>query len=333
MKKKIFLVLAVVAMLACIFAISASAAECIDGVYYTFSGTEATVSSDNQKNCVLETVVIPEKVIFGGAEYTVTTIAAKAFGSQNTAGGNGNIKAITVPSTVTSVGEYAFGNCPNLTEAYCKSEKIGSRMFIDCSSLKTVTFENTVEIGTNAFNRTQLTSVVIPSTVTTVGNYAFKECGSLTKVVILGSIMGNYMFNGCSALNTLVLTENFVTFGTSCLGTATNNAFVTYYTGEDYDRIKTLGSSTSRFREAKSYSYSDYAANNYTDRYKLIYDTNLCVAAFDGSHTEPVDDGDCTTALICSVCADYKYKEAEEHTISERVTYASFLQDGEHYIG
>ena len=54
MKKKIFLVLAVVAMLACIFAISASAAECIDGVYYTFSGTEATVSSDNQKTVSLK---------------------------------------------------------------------------------------------------------------------------------------------------------------------------------------------------------------------------------------------------------------------------------------
>ena len=333
MKKKIILMLATVALLVCAFAISVSAAECIDGIYYTFSGTEATVSSDNQKSCQLETVVIPEKVTFNNTEYTVTSIVTKAFGSGNSGGGNGNIKSLTVPSTVTSIGEYAFANCPNLTTAYCKSAKIGSRMFQDCSVFAELTLENTVEIGGNAFNRTILTSVVIPATVTKIDGYAFKQCTGITKVVILGSVIGSNMFDGCTALNTLVLTEKIETFGEKCLGNATNNAFTTYYTGTDYERIKTLGSYTSRLREAKCYSYSDYIANGYTDKYKLIYETNLCVAAFDGAHTEPRDDGDCTTALVCSVCGDYAYKEAKEHTIGERVTYASFLQDGEYYVG
>ncbi len=333
MKKQIFLTLTMVALLVCAFAISAYAAECIDGIYYTFSGTEATVSGDNQKNCELETVVIPEKVKSGDTEYTVTAIASKAFGSQNKQGGNSRVKSVTVPSTVKSVGEYAFGNCPNITEVYCKSEKIGSRMFIDCNILETLTLENTVEIGGNAFNRTIITSVVIPSTVTKVGDYAFKECTSLTKVVILGKIIGPYMFHGCSSLNTLVLTDEIEAFGAECFGNKTYGAFTTFYTGNDCDSIKELGNYTSRFSSAKCYSYSDYIENNYTDTYKLIYDTNLCVAAFDGIHTEPEDDGDCTTALTCSVCADYTYKEAKEHANSETVTYLSFLQEGEYYIG
>ncbi len=333
MKKKIILMLTMVALLVCAFAISAYAAECIDGIYYTFSGTEATVSSENQKNCELETVVIPEKVTFDNTEYTVTAIAGKAFGSDKTNGGNGKIKSVTVSSTITSIGEYAFGNCPNITEAYCKSEKIGSRMFIDCSSLKTLTLENTVEIGANAFNRTIITSVVIPSTVTAMGYNAFKGCASLEKVVILGPIIGDTVFDGCSSLNTVVLTTRIKTFGTKCFGNANDNAFTTYYTGTDYERIKALGSYTSRFSKAGCYSYSDYIENGYTDTYKIIYDTNLCVAAFGGIHTEPKDDGDCTTALICSVCADYTYKEAKEHANSETVTYLSFLQKGEHYIG
>ncbi len=333
MKKKFLLVIAMIAMLVCLFAISVSAAECIDGIYYTFNGTEATVSSDNQKNCELETVVIPEKVTFGGTEYTVTAIAGKAFGSQNSNGGNSNIKSVTVPHTITSIGEYAFGNCPNITEAYCKSEKIGSRMFIDCSSLTTITFENTVEIGGNSFNRTLLTSVVIPSTVTTVGDYAFKECASLTKVVILGQIMGGYMFDGCSSLNTLVLTDEIKTFGDKCFGTKTYGTFTTYYTGSDYDRVKELGSYTSRFSKAECYSYSDYIDNGYTDTYMVIYDTNLCVAAFDGIHTEPKDDGDCTTPIICSFCYDYTYKEAMQHVNSGRLTYSNFMEEGEYFVG
>ncbi len=332
MKKKILLILTMVALLVCVFVISVSAAECIDGIYYTFNGTEATVSSDNQGSCELETVVIPEKVRVGETEYTVTAIVGKAFGSQNKNGGNSNVKSVTVPSTVTSIGEYAFGNCPNLTEAYCKSEKIGSRMFIDCAALNTVTLENTVEIGGNAFNRAPLTSVVIPSTVTTVGDYAFKGCASLTKVVILGSIMGPYMFDGCSSLNTLVLTDEIETFGDKCFGTKTYGAFTTYYTGSDYDRVKELGSYTSRFSKAGCYSYSDYAKNNYTDTYMLIYETNLCVAAFDGNHTEPADDGNCSTPVICSVCSKHTYREAKEHVTIEKLAYTSFMEEGEYCV-
>lgn len=330
--KKLCLILALTFVFILTLAISVSGAELVDGIYYTFEGTEATVANNNQKNCSLENVVIPEKVTFNGTEYTVTKIAEKAFGSGNKNGGNANVKTVVVPSTVTSVGEYGFGNCPNIEEVYCKSQKIGSRMFIDCAKLDTLTLENTVEIGGNAFNRTAITSVFIPSTVTTVGDYAFKECASLTKVVILGEIMGKYMFYGCSSLNTLVLTEKFVTFGTSCLGNATNNAFITYYTGTDYDRIKTLCSSTSRFSKAKCYSYSDYVQNGYTDTYKLIYDVNLCVAAFGGVHTEPSDDGNCETEVMCSVCNEYTYKEAKEHNITESIIYSNFAKNGEYSV-
>lgn len=334
MKRKLLLTVLMAAFVMCIFAISAFAAECIDGIYYTFNGTEATVSTDNQKNCLLETVAIPEKVTAkDGTEYTVTAIASKAFGSQNKGGGNAKVKNVTVPSTVTSVGEYAFGNCPNIVTVNCKSTKIGSRMFIDCNILESITLENTVEIGGNAFNRTIITSVTIPSTVTTVGDYAFKECKSLTKVVVLGSIMGSNMFYGCSALNTLVLTERFITFGSSALGSApANGTFITYYTGSDYERVKALGSSTSRFKEAKCYSYSDYIENNYTDRYKVIYNCNLCVVAF-GNHTEPADDGNCTTAVVCSVCDAYTFKQAMEHATNERITYTSLMEKGKYYLG
>ncbi|MBQ2810008.1 MAG: leucine-rich repeat domain-containing protein [Clostridia bacterium] len=289
MKRKIIFAFMVMALMACLFAVSASAATLIDGIYYDLGTTEATVSSNNQKNCQLEVVVIPEKVTYNGTEYDVTAITTKAFGSGNSGGGNSYIKSVTIPSTVTTVGEYAFGNCPNIEEVYCSATQVGSRMFFDCNKLTTLVLENTVEIGQYAFTRVGITSVILPATVTTFSGsgYTFKECSALTKVVVLGSTTGNYMLNSCSAVNTLVLTENFTTFGTACLGNANNKQFVTYYTGIDYERIIELGSSTSRFSQAGTKEYVGYGNENYTDKtYMVAYGANLCEVAFDGAHAE-----------------------------------------------
>ena len=76
MKKKILLFVAIVAMLVCLFAISASAAttETIDGVTYYLNNGSASVTNAN-KSCALETVIIPETVVGAdGKEYTVKEI-------------------------------------------------------------------------------------------------------------------------------------------------------------------------------------------------------------------------------------------------------------------
>jgi hypothetical protein len=73
---------------------------------------------------------------------------------------------------------------------------------------------------------------------------------------------------------------------------------------------------------------------NYTAKsYLAIYDINLCVAAFDGVHTEPQDDGNCTTAVTCSMCKEHTFKDAKSHVTNERLTYTSFLEQGEYYFG
>ena len=101
MKKKLLLIALIMAtMLVGVFAISASAAQAIDGIYYNFSGTNASVATDNKANCQLENVVIPEKVTYNGTEYTVISIESKAFGSQNSKGGSATVKTVSIPATV-----------------------------------------------------------------------------------------------------------------------------------------------------------------------------------------------------------------------------------------
>lgn len=271
-------------------------------------------------------------------------------------------KVTILATTLESVLDEAFAECRSLTEIYSASPVLGYRMFYICPSIETVILENTVSIGdyafcnpnggttnittlvlpegltsigTYAFTRTSLTEVVLPSTLTTIGASAFISNKQLTKIVVLGPKLGSNMFQDSGAVTELVLTESFVGFGSGCLNNVSQASFTTYYTGSDYARIKEIGNSiTSRIKDASYCSYEDYVSGNYTSKkFMFIYDINLCVAAFDGVHTDPGDDGDCTTAVSCAMCKEHTFKEAKSHVVDERFTYASFTEKGEYYIG
>lgn len=271
------------------------------------------------------------------------------------------ITTIYLPSTLETVGQDICYGCKSLTTVDSKSPIIGYRMFYDCDALTSITLENTIEIreqgfnnpddgilnitelvlpegltsiGNYAFTRTKITELVLPSTLTTVGKYVFQASTTLQKIVVLGPVLGEAMFMNCSALNEAVFTENFTTFSKDAFSSVSQTSFLTYYTGTDIDRIKSVCSNTTRLSQAKYYTYEDYLDENYTyNKFMVIYDCNVCDVAFDGAHTQPADDGDCTTALICSMCKEYEIRAALEHVSDERITYVSFMEAGEHYIG
>lgn len=352
MKKKIILTLTMVALLICTLAISAYAADCIDGIYYSLNGNSATVSTDNQKSCELETVVIPEKFNHNGTEYTVVAISTKAFY------GNTKVKSVTVPATVTSVGDYAFQNCTSITTVTCKSTILGKYMFSNCPLVKDVTLENTVtisnhafcnttgdkqtqiaglvlpdtveSIGMYAFARCQITEIVLPASLTVIGTNTFADCEKLEVAVVLGPTLYETVFVSCGALNKLVLTER-INSGYKDSIKDVGTTLEVYYTGNDPDRIKTMFGNCWRIDNAVVQPYN--AEGSYTGTTKIIYGCNLCTVAFDNIHTEPSDDGNCTTALVCSMCKEYTIREAKTHINNSRTFYTSYMEKGEHYVG
>ena len=110
---------------------------------------------------------------------------------------------MTIPSSVTSIGSYAFYRCTGLTSLTFPSSlrRIDSYAFCGCSGLTNVTFgEGLTTIGECAFvGCTGLTSMNIGEGVTTIGNYAFAVCYGLTDVTIPSSVtsIGECVFNGC----------------------------------------------------------------------------------------------------------------------------------------
>ena len=71
-------------------------------------------------------------------------------------------------------------------------------------------------IGNYAFsNCSSLTSVTIPDSITSIGNYAFENCSGLTSVTIPYSVtsIGNYAFKNCSGLTSVIIPNSVTSIG------------------------------------------------------------------------------------------------------------------------
>jgi len=165
-----------------------------------------------------------------------------------------SLRSITIPSSVTHIGDGAFSWCESLASITIPSSvtSIGEGAFLGCSSLSAITVDiqnseyssrngvlfhkslpiliqypagkqernytipsSVGTIGAYAFSNSGLTSITIPAGVSNIEDGAFAWCESLTSITIPSSVtyIGDRAFAGCSSLTSITIPSSVTYIG------------------------------------------------------------------------------------------------------------------------
>ena len=187
----------------------------------------ASVTSVGAKafvNCPCRATILCSKVSFSNAGFTdviisdsVTTIGYQAFYECD------SLTSVTIGKGVTSIGEGAFSGCTSLTSVY----------ITDIAAWCNISFGNNSSnplryAGNLYLNNELVTDLIIPDGVTSIGEYAFDECDSLTSVTIPDSVtkIGDDAFSCCYSLTSVTIGKGVTSIGNYAFARCTGKLIV-----------------------------------------------------------------------------------------------------------
>ena len=172
--------------------VSGNTGSLVDGGY-AFAGWYD--AAGNNTYAPGATLVVPTTAVNLDPVWVPTSLAFTASGSSIVIVGyplTPPTGALTIPTGVTGIAAQAFLNCTGLTSVTLPGTltSIGESAFQGCSN-------------------SGLTSVTIPASVNKIGDHAFKDCSSLNLVTMNGSVppvlaAGDLLFQGCALISTSI---------------------------------------------------------------------------------------------------------------------------------
>ena len=298
---------------------------------------------------------------------SVTSIGGSAFY------GCTSLTSVTIPDSVTSIGDYAFYGCTSLTSVTIPDSvtSIGNCAFASCTSLTGIwVAEGNSHYANDAsgvlFNKDKTTLVqcpgafaayTIPNSVTSIGEYAFSHCTSLTSVTIPNSVtsIGEHAFSYCTSLTSVTISDSVTSIGEYAFYDCTSLTDV-YYAGSEA-QWKAISISSNRNDDlltanihynygSHTHSYKDVVtaptctAKGYTthtcscgDSYVDTYTDALGHAWDEGKVTKPATEAeDGVKTFTCTRCGETKTetipKLTHEHSYKAVVTAPTCTEKG-----
>lgn len=167
---------------------------------YTISGGETIPSGIFPNYTALENVIIGN---------TVKTIGDEAFYNCH------SLASVTIGNGVTSIGSKAFQYCTSLTDVYITD------LAAWCEIQFAASTSNPVNYAKNLYlNNKLVTELVIPDSVTSIGNYAFYNCDDFISVNIPDSVtsIGDGAFMRSTALESVTIGNGVTSIGFRAFG-------------------------------------------------------------------------------------------------------------------
>ncbi len=208
-------------------------------IYYNILGGDSVAvtyrgdSYDDYDNEYRGSVTIPETISYNNTTYRITSIGDDAFYRCS------DLTSITIPNSVTSIGESAFSGCSRLTSITIPESvtSIGSSAFFSCNNLKKINYMGDVATWCSIrfanrysnpmsnenvsyhprfyINDVEVTDLIIPDSVTSIGNFAFYGFTRLTSVTFGNGVtsIGKESFDGCSGLTDITIPNSVTSIG------------------------------------------------------------------------------------------------------------------------
>ena len=208
--------------------------DCTGLTSVTIGNSVKSIGGNAFYNCSgLKKVIVPDiaawcGITFGSYydyDYSNPLYFAKHLYSDETT----EITNLIIPNSVTSIGSHAFLNCSSLTSVTIPEsvDSIGGYAFDGCTELKTVTLKSNAIVSGNlsyysyespkAIFGEQVKTYIIGDEITSIGDYLFYDCASLTSVTIGNSVtsIGDYAFSNCSGLTSVTIPNSVISIGGS----------------------------------------------------------------------------------------------------------------------
>jgi hypothetical protein len=196
--------------------------------------------------------------------------------------------SFSAPNVIEIEG-FALEGCMKLTDVYLPSvQTLGDAVFSDCYALKTISLPECIDLGNGVFNSCEALETVYAPKATNLGAIEFMMCTSLMKVTLGSVVSVNQLYES-------------IDNGLFCLANDTKNI----------ELILACDQKALSFDSSTKYWTATEEALDFGNTNDFMGYTFKSITM---AHTPEADDGDCTTALICSACGETVVEAKESHT-------------------